>query len=191
MTSRRPRRLVVLPPPVLADSVRCLDKWAITSMDRKTATEITRMLGKLFSAFPTAQRADEALSARTYLEALDGFSVDAIGRSVDQFIRGAVPSHDGRFAPSTAELARNVKQWDDAIRSVETAKRDRELAAGILWVDFGGGRIDMTRLSKPEQDEVLRTGKRPSILGPALGKLRRAAERKRGFDVGDPVEAAE
>lgn len=121
---------------------------------------VTTALERLFSAFPTSARADELLTAKTYIEALEGYGIEAIERSVEQFIRGLVPWHDGRFAPSTAELARNVKDWDDAIR-----KRDEppaQLASGILRVDFGHGPIDMTKLTNEQQTEVLRTGKAPA-----------------------------
>jgi hypothetical protein len=137
-------------------------------------TRVPKLLERLFSAFPTAARADEMLSARTYLEALDGFSVEAIDRSVNQFVRGAVPTHDGRFAPSAAELARNVKQWDDAIKVRDEAKNPPQLASGILSVDFGHGPIDMTKLSIEQQDEVLRTGRAPALtIGSISARLKR------------------
>jgi hypothetical protein len=154
-------------------------------MDRETKIEVSKLLDRLFSAFPTAARADEVLAARTYLEALDGYSIEAIGRSVGQFIGGRVESHDGRFAPSAAELARNVRQWDEAIKV-----RDQpppQLASGILSVDFGRGRIDMTKLSIDQQNEVLRTGKAPgAVLGPATVRLQRMGEAARGFATGAP-----
>lgn len=142
-------------------------------------------LERLFSAFPTAARADELLAARTYLSVLDGCCLEAIDRSVSQFIRGDVATHDGRFAPSAAELARNARQWDEAIR-LRDAPRP-QLASGILSIDFGKGRIDMTKLSLEEQNEVLRTGKPPqATLGPVTAKLQRMGELKRGFDAGSP-----
>jgi hypothetical protein len=114
------------------------------------------------------------LSAQTYLAALDGFGIEAIERSVDQFIRGAVPTHDGRFAPSAAELSRNVKQWDDAIRMRDESRSAPQLASGLLKVDFGHGPIDMTRLTLAEQDEVLRTGRAPQItIGTINARLKR------------------
>lgn len=156
-------------------------------MDRETKIEIGKLLDRLFSAFPTAARADEVLAARTYLEALDGYSVEAIRRSVGQFIGGRVESHDGRFAPSAAELARNVRQWDDALRIVEEARNPPQLASGILSVDFGRGRIDMTKLSIEQQEEVLATGRAPQVsVGPATVRLQRMNERTTGFAVGAP-----
>lgn len=160
-------------------------------MDKETTIEVGKLLDRLFSAFPTAARADEMLAARTYLEALDGYGVEAIRRSVEQFVTGRVESHDGRFAPSAAELARNVRQWHDALKVVEEAKNPPLLASGILSVDFGQGRIDMTKLSIEEQNEVLRTGKAPAVtIGPATVRLQRMGELARGFVVGSEDEAA-
>lgn len=155
-------------------------------MDKATAAEITKHLKVLFSAFPTAQRTDDHLAAQTYLTVLDGFTIEAIQRSVNQFISGNVASHDGRFAPSAAELARNVKQWDDVIRTREARLAAPPLASGILSVDFGHGLIDMTKLTLDEQDYVLRTGRAPNVqIGPATVKIQRMSERTRGFTAGD------
>ena len=154
-------------------------------MDEQTATAAIGHLERLFSAFPTAARADELLAARTYLSVLDGCCLEAIERSVNQFIRGDVATHDGRFAPSAAELARNVRQWDDAIRLRDEPRP--QLASGILSVDFGRGRIDMTKLTLAEQNEVLRTGKElQATIGPVSARLQSMAERKRGFDASAP-----
>lgn len=126
------------------------------------------------------------LAAKTYLSVLDGCCLEAIERSVNQFIRGDVPSHDGRFAPSAAELARNVRQWDEAIRGRDEPAP--QLASGILSVDFGQGRIDMTKLTLAEQNEVLRTGGKSlqATLGPVTARLQRMAESKRGYRAGAP-----
>lgn len=161
-------------------------------MDREAAKAATKLLKELFSAFPTATRTDELQVAQTYLAVLDGFSVEAIQRSVGQFIRGNVATHDGRFAPSAAELSRNVRQWDEAIRQVEANRTAPPLASGITSVDFGYGRIDMTRLTLEEQNYVLRTGRAPDpTLGPATVKLQRMGEQKRGFASGDPEGEAD
>jgi hypothetical protein len=154
-------------------------------MDKETAAAAIGLLERLFSAFPTAARADEMLAAKTYLGVLDGYSLEAIASSVDQFIRGAVETHDGRFAPSAAELARNVRKWDEAFKLRDAPRQ--KLASGILSIDFGGGRIDMTKLTLEEQNEVLRTGKPPQIsAGPTHVRLQRMAEKSRGFSPGSP-----
>lgn len=147
---------------------------------------MTKHLKVLFSAFPTAQRSDELLAAQTYLAVLEDYSVDALARSVKQFITGLVPTHDGRFAPSAAELARNVRQWDEAIRTLEAQRLAPPLASGIMSIDFGNGKIDMTRLTLEQQDEVLRTGRAPGVtIGPAVAKLQRMSGKARGFITGD------
>jgi len=156
-------------------------------MDKQTAIEVTAQLGRLFSAFPSAARADEMLAAKTYLSVLEGFPIEAIERSVTQFVTGRVEGHDGRFAPSAAELSRNVRQWADAIKVVEAARNPQQLASGILSVDFGQGRIDMTKLSAAEQEEVMRTKRAPQVtLGPATVRLQRMGERSNGYTVGAP-----
>lgn len=156
-------------------------------MDKNTASEVSKLLERLFSAFPTAARANEVLSAKTYISSLEGFSVEAIKRSVDQFVTGRVETHDGRFAPSTAELSRNVRQWDDAIKSLEEARNAPPLASGILSVDFGQGRIDMTKLNAEQQEEVMRTKRAPQVtIGPAAVRLKRMGERATGYSVGSP-----
>lgn len=147
---------------------------------------MTKHLKVLFSAFPTASRSDEMLAAQTYLGVLDGLSVDALERSVKQFVTGNVPTHDGRFAPSAAELSRNVKQWHEALTRIEEIRLAPPLASGILTVDFGHGPIDMTKLTVAEQDTVLRTGRAPQVtIGPATVKLQRMSEHKRGFSTGN------
>ncbi|MDC9825660.1 hypothetical protein PRN20_18150 [Devosia sp. ZB163] len=126
------------------------------------------------------------LAARTYLEAIEGYSVEAIRLSVGQFIGGKVEWHDGRFAPSAAELAKNVRQWHDAIKVVEQAKNPPQLASGILSIDYGRGRIDMTKLTLAEQNEVLRTGQAPNASLPDGTRLARLGEKSRGYGLGSP-----
>lgn len=156
-------------------------------MDKQMMAAVTSQLERLFSAFPTAARADELMAAKTYLSVLEGFSVEAIERSVTQFVTGRVEGHDGRFAPSAAELSRNVRQWADAIKVVEAARNPPLLASGILSVDFGQGRIDMTKLSAAEQEEVMRTKRAPQVtLGPATVRLQRMGEKSTGYRVGAP-----
>lgn len=158
-------------------------------MDKETAAAAIGLLERLFSAFPTAARADEMLAAKTYLGVLDGYSLEAIASSVDQFVRGAVETHDGRFAPSAAELSRNVRKWDEAFKLRDAPRR--KLASGIMSVDFGGGRIDMTKLSLEQQNEVLRTGKPPQItVGPTTVKLQRMGEKTTGYTPGAPESDA-
>lgn len=126
----------------------------------------------LFAAFPASSRADDLLAVKTYLTVLEPFSTEAVRRSVQQFITGKVPTHDGRFVPSAAELARNVDQWHTVLCQIEENRKALPLASGIMQVDFGHGPIDMSKLSLAEQDEVLRTGRAPQItIGPVAARL--------------------
>lgn len=74
-----------------------------------------KALRKLFGQFPEAGgRADEsieqraermALRATGFLTALDGFALDLVEDAVDLVLRGELPGHDGRFAPTPPMLA--------------------------------------------------------------------------------------
>lgn len=47
--------------------------------------------------------------AKAYLLAIDGCTLAALQAAVRRFIRGEVDDHNGKFAPTTAELARIVR----------------------------------------------------------------------------------
>lgn len=50
--------------------------------------------------------------AKAYLLAIDGCSIQAIQAAVRKFIRGEIEEHNGKFAPTTAELARAARYED-------------------------------------------------------------------------------
>lgn len=74
-----------------------------------------KALRNLFGQFPEAggpanesieQRAERmALRATGFLTALDGFALDLVEDAVDLVLRGELPGHDGRFAPTPPMLA--------------------------------------------------------------------------------------
>ena len=74
-----------------------------------------KALRKLFGQFPEAggpanetleQRAERmALRTTGYLTAIDGFGIDMVEDAVDLVLRGELPGHDGRFAPTPPMLA--------------------------------------------------------------------------------------
>lgn len=74
-----------------------------------------KALRKIFGQFPEAggpanesveARAERmALRATGFLTALDGFAVDLVEDAVDLVLRGELPGHDGRFAPTPPQLA--------------------------------------------------------------------------------------
>lgn len=103
------------------------------------ADRILELLETLFSAFPTTTNTNPTMTARTYLQVLEPHSLDAIERSVNQFLRGAVDGHEGTYAPSAAVLARNVRSWDEAIASVTKARTAAiDAHMGIKAYPIGG-----------------------------------------------------
>jgi len=74
-----------------------------------------KALRKIFGQFPEAggpanesveARAERmALRATGFLTALDGFAVDLVEDAVDLVLRGELPGHDGRFAPTPPMMA--------------------------------------------------------------------------------------
>jgi hypothetical protein len=74
-----------------------------------------KAIRRLFGQFPEVggpanegleQRAERmALRATGFLTALDGFAVDLVEDAVDLVLRGELPGHDGRFAPTPPMLA--------------------------------------------------------------------------------------
>lgn len=50
--------------------------------------------------------------ARAYLLAIEGCTLPALQSAIRLFIRGEVEDHSGKFAPTTAELARAVRYED-------------------------------------------------------------------------------
>lgn len=55
--------------------------------------------------------------AKAYLLAIDGCSLPALTAAVRRFIRGEVEDHNGKFAPTTAELARAARYEDFRIEA--------------------------------------------------------------------------
>lgn len=47
--------------------------------------------------------------AKAYLLAIEGCSLPALQAAIRRFIRGEVEDHNGKFAPTTAELARAAR----------------------------------------------------------------------------------
>lgn len=109
---------------------------------------------KLFSAFPSSQMniTDDTINA--YVDATSAFSLDALRRSVEQFVTGRVERGNRSFVPSGEELAHNARQWQIAIDTI--SGDDAPLQHnGIIEMDFGQGRIDMRGLTASEQDQII------------------------------------
>jgi hypothetical protein len=69
----------------------------------------------LFHAFPTGADLTSETTLKAYVTAIDGCSLAGLTEAVRRFVRGEVEDHNGKFAPSTAQLARVVRQEDQAI----------------------------------------------------------------------------
>lgn len=75
------------------------------TMDRKQA------IGLMLASFPASQSQGQ-LVALAYLVAVEDSSDYAINYAAREFIKGTVPDHDRRFAPSTAQFAARVALHD-------------------------------------------------------------------------------
>lgn len=120
----------------------------------------------LFDCYPSASPTADIV--RAYLGAVDGFSVEAVSRSVKQFSSGLVERANRSFAPSAEEFAQNVRQWQEALdmraQSTEAAKTisyrpGEPIPVGYSphggTVDFGRGTISLVGLTAAEQDRVM------------------------------------
>lgn len=107
-----------------------------------------KALRNLFGQFPEAGgRADEsieqraermALRATGFLTALDGFALDLVEDAVDLVLRGELPGHDGRFAPTPPMLAtacRLVAEKHARRRYIDGIKAPRLAAPEIPKTD--------------------------------------------------------
>lgn len=70
------------------------------STPQQTLKDIKRLL----ASFPPVN-GDPALVLHNYLTAVSGFATDFLTDGVDLIIRGELPGHDGRFAPTPPMLA--------------------------------------------------------------------------------------
>ena len=104
----------------------------------------------LFDRWPNF--APSADTIRAYVADLDGMSVEAVRRSVDQFRSGLVDRNNA-FVPASPEVVANVREWQRAIDSRDDP--GPTLHNGLLNVDFGRGSIDMRGLTAEEQDKVM------------------------------------
>lgn len=88
-----------------------------------------------------------------YVSATAEFCLEAIQRSVEQFVTGKVERENRAFAPSTDEFSRNVRRWQEAIDFRDD--RGPPLHNGLLEMDWGQGMINMRGLTEAEQDKII------------------------------------
>jgi len=89
-----------------------------------------------------------------YVDATSTVSLDALRRSVEQFVTGRVERANRSFVPSGEELAHNARQWQIAIDTISGTPAP-PMHNGLVEMDFGQGRIDMRGLTAQEQDTII------------------------------------
>lgn len=128
------------------------------------------------------------------VEATAEASLDALARSVGQFMAGKVEGHNNARMPSGAELASNARMWDEAIAVVAGRNAGPKLTAypigtlpppplvplGPLEVDFGEGKINMRDMAPGEKEKLLANKGRSAIGGPEnvvpIGRIKRMTD---------------
>lgn len=146
---------------------------------------------KLLKAWRFGERvSDEQIDA--YLEAVEDVSAEAVQRSCEQFRKGRVEGHNTEFVPQPATLAKNARQWDEAIAYITSSREMRKLQPvkivkigepirppdqplGPIRLEVGGIMRDTSDWSHEEKEEAIRTGKMPKSRRPggALGHVKR------------------
>ena len=146
---------------------------------------------RLIDGWHSAKLTDSQIDA--YLDELEGYSVEAVERSVSQFISGKV-SRNNSYLPVVAELSANAAAWHEAIATVTAALPslsayaigdalpDGMVPLGPMKVDFGHGLpIDMRNMSHAEKEAVLISKGAPppdAKLPASVGALVKRATRK-------------
>ena len=118
----------------------------------------------LFDGWPNATPTADTL--RAYVQDLAGLSVDAVGRSVQQFRSGRVERNNS-FPPPSPELASNAREWERALilraqptERVISYKPGEPVPVGYTphggTIDFqnGSGSVNLVGLTREEQDRV-------------------------------------
>ncbi len=161
----------------------------MTPQDKK-AREI--LIAKLYRAFPSSQMNLTEGNMAAYVEATAAISIDALGRSVEQFITGKVERNNA-FVPSAPELAENARAWQAALGRVADAQAvvdaqalvsypigeappEGMVALGPMTVDFGSGPIDLRDKTAAEKEEILQNKGLPSGKPGLIRRMKRMGE---------------
>jgi hypothetical protein len=135
-----------------------------------TADELRAALKALFDQFPAPDGNSEG-KYLGYFMALEGEPKWAVERAARKFIRGEVAEHDGRFLPSSAELARIVRSYSDHARKIrDLSERTRQFKP--LERVFANPDIP----SNPEMAARIR-----KVISGAAGRMNLDALNWRGF----------
>lgn len=75
----------------------------------------------LFNSFPQSQNTDADVLMMACKIALEGLRDDAIVQACSRFMKGQVPSHDPRYAPSVAQLSLEATARHEHLDRVDRA----------------------------------------------------------------------
>ena len=91
----------------------------------------------MLRAFPSSQSTITADSAKVYMFAVDGFSLEAIRRACRMIVRGELKGRNNTFAPSAPELAEICKTAEGVLK-VERYEADRVFVelGSPLWAQM-------------------------------------------------------
>ena len=132
--------------------------------------EMRAALAALFDQFPAPDGNSEG-KYLGYFMALEGEPKWAVERAARKFIRGEVAEHDGRFLPSSAELARIVRSYSDHARRIHDLKQKSQQFKPLERV-FANPDIP----SNPEMAARIR-----KVISGAAGRMNLDALNWRGF----------
>lgn len=124
---------------------------------------------RLFRSYPGAASSVSRGTVDAYLRAVDGFSLESVSASVEQFTSGKVERHNRSFVPSADELAENVGRWHFAF--VARDAKPAPMHTGLVSCDWGNGSVNMRGLTEAEQDLIMKNkgyspdGKSLAFLG--------------------------
>jgi hypothetical protein len=108
--------------------------------------EMRSSLKALFDQFPSQDGGAEG-KFLGYLLALEGEPASAIRSAVRKFLRGDIPEHNARFLPTSAELARVVRDEKAEIYRVRMRESQREMARQEQRV-----KLTVVRPADPEEE---------------------------------------
>lgn len=124
---------------------------------RPEPEELHSHLTMLFTAFPTQERQNPEQVIATYLIALEDFSAAEIRAGIMKFIKGEWPSHDGKFVPSCAMVARAVRAASDEFKAAEIKRQADAALAKRRAREREQARIEAERDKQIELERSRRT----------------------------------
>lgn len=129
-----------------------------------------QIIGTMLAGFP-GQSNITAATVMAYLLAVEHCSDEAIASACMAYLRHQVADHDYQFAPTAAQLGHTASMFEpreadpdlgDLIAyPIGADVPEGAVPLGPTSVDFGYGRIDMSRMSHAEKEETMRTKRLP------------------------------